>query len=404
MAQSAPQMPDIAPDAAPPPLMDNYAYQDVTFVRGEGCRIWDDRGRAYLDFMGGVGSLSLGHAHPGLTRVISHQIKTLAMASGAFHTPPRTGLARALVAHCCADRVCFANSGTEAVEGALKLARRWSYQNKGPQAVNFIAFSKAYHGRSYGALSVTQKAHDDPSFGPYLPGVAFAPFNDLGATEALADADTTAAIIVEPLQGDGGLDAADPAFLHGLRALADARRIPLIFDEVQCGMGRLGTLFAHEAFGVEPDIVAISKALGGGVPIGAFLAKEAFAQVLTPGTHGSTAAGSALTCAAALEVINTLTSPGFLANVRAHGAQLREGLEAIARDAPGVVRAKGMGLMQGLELADDPAPVRRAILDAGLVTTQAGARVIRLLPPLVVTQGEIAEALDILRGVLVPCG
>lgn len=375
--------------------MDNYAYQDVVFVRGEGRRMWDAAGKAYLDCMGGMGSVSLGHGHPAVMRALTEQAARLTMSSSAFHTTPRTDCARFLVEHSCADRVCFANSGTEAVEAALKLARKWAYETKGPRANRFITFDGAYHGRSYGALSVTQKSRHDAFFGPYLPGVDFAPFGDLAAVYELAG-DETAAIIIEPLQGDGGLHAADTALLAGLRAICDARDIALIFDEVQCGTGRMGTLFAYEHFGVEPDIIAVSKALGGGFPIGAMLARERFAQHFTPGVHGSTAAGSPLACAVALAVLETIAAPGFLEGVRACGAQLHAGLEAIARES-NALQARGIGLMQGLDVGPDGevGALRRALLEAGLVTTQAGASVVRFLPPLTVTEAEIDEALDI---------
>lgn len=382
--------------------MNNYTYQEVVFTHGQGCRLWDDKDRVYLDFMGGVGSVSLGHGAPAVLRALREQSAKLLMASGAFHTAPRTELAQRLIetAGLGPSSVCFANSGTEAVEGAMKLARKWAYETKGPHANGFLAFTKAYHGRSFGAASITEKALKHPFFGPYLPGVRFAPFNDLEATKALITSDL-AAIIIEPLQGDGGLDAATPAFLRGLRDLADAHNIALIFDEVQCGMGRLGTLFAYETFGVAPDMVTISKALGGGVPIGALIAKEKFAVHFTPGVHGSTLAGNPLCCAVALAVLGEMAKPGFLKNVRERGVQLKAGLESLAQRYPTKIKAaKGQGLMQGLDVVGDNTALRSALMEAGLVTTSAGESVVRFLPPLIVSEAEVAEALTLLEGVL----
>ncbi|HBH26049.1 MAG TPA: hypothetical protein DDX54_01400 [Rhodospirillaceae bacterium] len=386
------------------PLMNNYTYQDRTLVRGEGACVWDDAGRAYLDFMAGVGSLSLGHAAPAVLKALRDQAPRLMAVSGAFHTGPRTDLARFLVDHSFADRVCFANSGTEAVEAALKLARAWAYAEKGPESHTFLAFTNAYHGRSYGAVSVTEKSQKHPFFAPYLPGVRFAPFNNLAGTEAMIGPDV-AAIIVEPLQGDGGLIAAEAEFLRGLRHLADRHDIALIFDEVQCGSGRLGTLFAYETFGVEPDMVTMSKAMGGGYPIGALLARERFARHFTPGTHGSTLAGAPLACAVSLAVLEAMAAPGLLKNVRDRGAQLHAGLSALVERHPArALSARGMGLMQGIEVCGDANALRRALMEAGLMATTAGESVIRLLPPLTVTQAEVDEALGILDGVLGAAG
>ncbi len=384
-----------------PPLMDNYTFQPIALARGKGCRVWDESGKQYLDFTGGMATAALGHAHPAMIEALTRQAGTLIMCPASYLTAPRVACAQTLVNNSCFDKVFFCNSGTEAVEAALKLARKWAYETKGVQANEIIAFRNAFHGRTYGALAVTEKSLHQPYFAPHLAGVHFAPFNDLAAVEALISA-KTAAIIVEPVQGEGGLTPAHQEFLQGLRTLCDTHNVALIFDEIQCGMGRLGTLFAYESFGVEPDMVTLAKGLASGVPIGALVAKEHFAKHFTTGSHGTTFGGNPLSCAVSCAVMGEMLGAGFLDNVRARGAQLREGLEALATKYPDkITRVCGMGLMIGFDTPLDNGKLRAALQKAGLLTTQAGASVLRLTPPLIVSEAEVMEALEVIDATLV---
>lgn len=415
-------------------LMNTYARQPVAFVRGRGARLQDDSGREYLDFVAGIAVNVLGHAHPRLAAALADQAATLIHTSNLYRIPLQEALADALVRRSFAVEAFFCNSGTEAVEAAIKLARKWWRQKHGetaaaaagasaagttsahtggpPPAPRVLTFEKAFHGRTLGALAATgSRKYLDP-FLPELPGFVQVPYGDLaaagaavsaaeaGSTRASKAAGATCAILVEPVQGEGGVRPAPDGFLQGLRALADEVGALLIFDEVQCGMGRTGTLFAYEHWGVEPDVMTLAKGLGGGVPIGAVLAGPRAAGTLAPGDHGSTFGGNPLACRAALEVLAVLEDEQLLEAARARGAELRAGLEALAARHATVREVRGLGLMQALQLDRPGADLVTLCRERGLLVNCTDTDVLRLLPPLVVTADEVREALTILDDAL----
>lgn len=384
-------------------FMHNYALNRMVPERADGCWQFDTEGRKYLDFAAGIAVASLGHNSPVIRKAIMDQLDTgLLICPATYATLPRVEAAEALVAGSCFDKVFFCNSGAEANEGAMKLARKWAYESKGPQAVEFVSFHNAFHGRTFGAVSLTEKSLHHPFFAPYLPGVKFATFNDIASVRALVSEKTTAAVFVEPVQGEGGLVPADPAFMKALRALCDERNVALVLDEVQTGIGRLGAFMAYERFGIEPDIATWAKGIGGGFPVGAFAAKERFAIHMTQDVHGTTYGGNPLACAVVRAVLATVNRPDFLSHINEMGESLGKGLEDIQRAFPEVVAGvRGLGLMWGIEVgAERVGPMRRALQEGGLLTTQAGGKVVRLTPPLTVAAEEIDEALRILRGVV----
>lgn len=382
-------------------FMHNYALNDMVPERAEGCWQIDTQGRRYLDFAAGIAVASLGHNAPAVRRAIEDQLDTgLLICPATYATRPRVEAAEALVAASCFDKVFFCNSGAEANEGAMKLARKWAYEVKGPQATEFISFHNAFHGRTFGAVSLTEKSLHHPFFAPYLPGVRFATFNAIDSVRALVS-EKTAAVFVEPVQGEGGLIPADPGFMQALRALCDAHRIALVFDEIQTGMGRLGTLMAYERFGIEPDIATWAKGIGGGFPVGAFAAKEAFAEHMTHDVHGTTFGGNPLACAVVRAVVAEIGRPDFLTHVNAMGERLGRGLQDLKASCPAILGVRGLGLMWGVEIGEERVrETRKALQAEGLLTTQAGKSVVRLTPPLTVTAPEIDAAVGILGRVL----
>jgi len=378
-------------------LMQTYRRADIVLARGDGVYLFDTDGRRYLDFMSGIAVAALGHADPDVTAAVAQQAATLTHVSNLFHTIPQVGLARRLVTHSFADRVFFTNSGAEAIEGALKFARKWA-RGRGPGKHEIVAFSGSFHGRTMGALSVTYKAAYREPFAPLVPGVCFAPFNDLDAAAAVIS-DATCAVLVEPVQGEGGIHAATPAFLRGLRALCNQHGALLIFDEIQCGLGRTGRLWAHEAAGVTPDIMTLAKPLANGLPIGAILLTEDVAAAVGPGEHGSTFAGGPVVCRAGEVVFDRVSDPAFLAAVAANGEYLRERLRALA--SPLVVEVRGEGLLVGVELKTAVAPILAAARQRGLLVINAGDNTLRIAPPLIVTRDHIDAAVAILGECLV---
>ena len=375
-------------------LMQTYRRADVVLERGEGVYLYDTDGKRYLDFMSGIAVAALGHADPEVTAAVAEQAATLTHVSNLYHTIPGVGLARRLVTHSFADRVFFTNSGAEAIEGALKFARKWARTRAGEGKHEIVAFGGSFHGRTMGALSVTYKAIYREPFAPLVPGVCFAPFNDLDAARALMS-DATCAVIVEPVQGEGGIHAATPEFLRGLRALCDQHQALLIFDEIQCGLGRTGRLWAHEASGVVPDIMTLAKPLANGLPIGAILLTEEVAAAVGYGEHGSTFAGGPLVTRVAQVVFDRVSDPAFLAAVTENGAYLRARLRDL--NSPLVVEVRGSGLLIGVELNTAVAPVVAAAREAGLLIINAGETILRIAPPLIVTRDHIDEAVAILR-------
>ena len=380
-------------------VMNTYGRQPLVLVRGEGCRVWDDEGREYLDFVAGLAVCNLGHAHPAIARAASEQLGRLVHVSNIYYTTPMVELAEELVCLSFADRVFFCNSGAEAMEGAIKLSRRYASQRFGPQRHKFVCMENSFHGRTLGALSATGQQKFWQGFAPLLPGFEFVPFNDLAALEKVAD-DSVCAIILEPVQGEGGVNLAAAEYLAAVRQLCDDRGILLVFDEVQCGLGRTGRLFAHEHSGVTPDIMALAKALAGGLPMGALLATEAAAQGFVPGTHASTFGGGPVIAAAAKASLGILCDPHFLAAVREKGCYLQEKLQELQSRFPVIEEIRGVGLMWGLQLSHDGGPVVTACRERGLLVNCTQGNVIRLLPPLIVEQGELDRGVKILSQAL----
>ena len=384
-------------------LVGNYAPQPIALVRGEGCWLYDAEDNRYLDFMGGIATAALGHANPKLRAALEAQAAKLWHVSNLYTTEPQVGLAERLTAHSFAESVYFCNSGAEANEAALKLARK-HHRDRGDDRFEIIAFEGAFHGRTLFTVSATGTPAYWKGFEPLVPGIHHAPWCDEAAVRALLS-EKTAAILIEPMQGEGGLRTPEPGFLARLRELADENGCLLIFDEVQVGMGRTGTLFAHEQENVIPDVMTLAKALGGGIPIGAMCTTRELAKALVPGTHASTFGGNPLACAVAGAVVDELVDGGVLDHAKAMGERLCDGLDAIAKEAgPGKVReARGRGLLRGLALVDPPAKTIEDCRDRGLLVISAGDNVLRLAPPLIISAEEIDQGLAILRNVLLEC-
>ncbi len=382
-------------DGAARYLMQTYARQPISIVRGRGTKVYDLEGREYIDFVGGIAVNILGHGHPDLVHAIQRQAAQLIHTSNLYYTEPQVKLARMLVDHSFADRVFFCNSGAEANEAAIKLARRYSYDKYGAGRHEIITMTNSFHGRTMATITATGQEKVQKGFEPLMPGFDYAPFNDFGAIEGMVN-EKTAAIMLEPIQGEGGVHVANRPYLKNLRELCTQKDILLVFDEVQTGMGRTGTLFAYEQLGVEPDIMTLAKGLGGGMPIGACLATEPVAAVFTPGTHASTFGGNPLACAAALAVCRVLLEGPVLDQAKRMGEYLAKEL-ADCKERYRVVRdVRGLGLLQGLELEIDAKAVVADCLARGVLVNATSERVLRFVPPLVITQGEIDTLIETL--------
>ncbi len=369
-------------------------------VRGSGCTLYDDGGAAYTDFLAGIAVNALGYSHPAITKAITQQAQSLLHSCNYFYNEPQARLAQLLCQNTCADKVFFANSGAEANEAAIKLARAY-YHKKGEYRYGIISASNSFHGRTLATLTATAQPKYQLPFTPLPEGFSYVPYGNL---EALADAITphTAAVMLEPIQGEGGVIEAGSAYLKAVRSLCDELGVLLIFDEVQCGMGRTGFLFAHQLYGVEPDIFTSAKALGGGVPIGAVLAKD-FCCAFAPGDHGSTFGGNPLACAAGVAVMETMTQPGFLESVRQKGGLLKQSLRALQAACPEtILEVRGQGLMVGVEFAPNLAvkQVQLNLLEKGFIVGTAGRNTMRLVPPLVISIEEINRLLQALAAFL----
>lgn len=378
-------------------VMETYKRLGIAPTSGKGSWLFDDEGNRYLDFIAGIATNSLGHAYPALVRAIQEQSEKLIHCSNLYEVPIQGEVAAMLTAATDFDRVFFCNSGTESVEAAMKLARKYALANHGPHKHEILTFSKSFHGRTYGGLTATAQPALQSGFGPMLPGVVHAPFGDLEAANELVGPQT-AAILVEPIQGEGGVNVAPEGFLEGLRELCDRHGALLIFDEVQTGAGRTGHLYAYQNTGVVPDVLTSAKGLGGGFPVGALLAKEEYAA-LGPGNHGSTFGGNPLAMAAVKAVLGVVTDPTFLEEVRFKGAVLKNALEKLAERVPGA-EVRGEGLLVGFDLGD-PDLAREVFehcLKEGVLVNLVGGTTIRLAPPLTVTRTEVRAALDTFRG------
>ena len=374
------------------PLMPVYPRCGVRPVRGEGAYLIGEQGERYLDFASGIAVNCLGHGHPALVKAISEQAATLMHVSNLYGSPQGEHFAQRLVDCSFADTVFFTNSGAEAVECALKTARRYHYANGAPERHKIISFGNAFHGRTLGTISATNQPKMRDGFEPLLPGFEVVPFNDLAAAQAAID-DSTAGFLVEPIQGEGGVLPATAEFLGGLRQLCDEHGLLLILDEVQCGYARTGKMWAYESYGIEPDIMAVAKGIGGGFPLGACLATEEAAKGMVIGTHGSTYGGNPLAMAVGEAVLNVIQEPGFLENVRAMGERIRAGLEQMIPNHDHLFDSvRGTGLMLGLRLKSDSRAFVAHLRDNhGLLTVSAGDNVVRVLPPLVIDESHVSD-------------
>lgn len=377
-------------------ILQTYKRPEFVLERGEGVYLYDSEGRKYLDFTAGIAVNALGYGDPEILAAIDEQSKKLIHASNLYHTIPHAKLARLLVESSFADRVFFCNSGTEAVEGALKFARKWARHKNFEDKHCIVAFSGSFHGRTFGALSVTAREKYREPFEPLVPGVSFATFNDVDSARAAIN-EKTCAVIVEPVQGEGGVNLAEKDFLEALRQLCDEKDALLIFDEVQCGLGRTGYLWAYQYYGVLPDIMTLAKPLGGGLPIGAVLLTEKVAESLSVGDHGSTFAANPLICSVAQVVFKRVSDGAFLASVREKGQYLQAKLEALQAEGLPIEQVRGRGLIWGLQTPLKAADVLAAGYEEGIIIASAGDNVIRLVPPLIVEREHIDRLIASLR-------
>lgn len=385
-------------EAAGQAVMNTYSRFPVVLEKGEGVYVYDAAGKKYLDFVAGIAVNCLGHGHKGLTEAISAQAKEMIHVSNLYWTKPQMRLAKRLTDNSCFDKAFFCNSGAEAVEGALKMARKYAHK-KNSGRYEIIAMENSFHGRTYGAVSATGQYKYQKELDPLLPGILHVPFNDIDALKN-AVSTKTCAIMLEPIQGEGGVNPAKVEYLKTISELCAKEDILLIFDEVQCGAGRTGKLFAYDVFGVEPDIVAMAKGLAGGVPIGALLAKEAAAAAFAPGDHASTFGGNPLACAAANAVLDELLENDLLEHVQDVGKHLRQRLLNMQKKISVIEDVRGVGLLQGIQLTAEASAVVKKCMEAGLMILNAGTHVIRFVPPLIIQKEQIDEGLGILENVL----
>jgi len=381
-------------------MMKTYRRPPEVFTHGRGCRLYDSEGRAYLDFLAGIAVNATGYAHPRMVRVIRREAGRATHVSNLFHNPYQAPLARKLAEWSGLDRIFFSNSGSEAIEGALKLARAYAHAKSGVQLkTRFLALEGSFHGRTMGALSITSTAKYREPFAPLIPGVEFVKFNDLADLEAKFD-DTVCAIVIEPIQGEGGVNVLTDEFWSRARSLTTHYGAALIADEIQSGLGRTGRKFAYQKFSSLPDIVTVAKPLAGGLPLGAFIASEEFASALHPGLHGSTFGGGPLVCASALEFLTLMEEEDLLANVRERGVELRVGLENLAAKFSFIREIRGEGLIIGIDLSVEGGPFVAEALRRGLLINCTHDHIIRLLPPFIIRRQDVAEFLSKFETVL----
>lgn len=388
-------------------VMNTYGRFPLTLDRGKGCRLWDTNGKEYLDFVAGIATCTLGHAHPALVETVTKQIQKLHHVSNLYYIPEQGQLAKWIVDHSCADKVFFCNSGAEANEAAIKLIRKYAHTVLDFLEQPVILTAKAsFHGRTLATITATGQPKYQQDFNPLVPGFEYIPYNDIEAVEnAIADLDEgnrrVAAVMLEPLQGEGGVRPGDIEYFLRLRKVCDENNILLVFDEVQVGVGRSGKLWGYENLGVEPDVFTSAKGLAGGIPIGAMMCKK-FCDVLSPGTHASTFGGNPLACASALTVLQTIEKDNILQNVQARGEQLRTRLRAITKKYPHLfVEVRGWGLINGMELSAETdltsMDIVKMAMECGLLLAPAGPKVLRFVPPLIVNEMEIDQAADLLE-------
>jgi len=381
-------------------IVKNYGRYPIVAARGKGCRLWDADGKEYLDFLAGIAVNNLGHCHPRVVEALRKQAGELIHCSNLYHIPPQIELAELLCENSFAEKAFFCNSGAEANEAAIKLARKYSREKYGPERFEIITASESFHGRTMATLSATGQEKIQRFFDPLLHGFTHVPYDDAEALEK-AITSRTCAVMLEPIQGESGVNVPSSDYFREIRRICDKNSVLLIFDEVQVGMGRTGHLFAYEHFGVEPDIMTLAKALAGGAPIGAMLTRDEFAAAFTPGSHGSTFGGNPLVTAAAVAAVTTITEDGFLGHVLEMGDYLRSRLGELAGRYPFVTEVRGIGLMVGMGLSIPGADIIRKGHERGLLLNCTHDTVLRFVPPLVVTKDEIDEMMMILDGILV---
>ncbi|MEM9484914.1 MAG: aspartate aminotransferase family protein [Cyanobacteria bacterium P01_F01_bin.116] len=384
-------------------VMTTYGRFPLALTRGAGCRVWDDQGNEYLDFVAGIATCTLGHAHPVMVEAVTQQIQTLHHVSNLYYIPEQGALAQWLTEHSCADRVFFCNSGAEANEGAIKLARKYGHTELGIEEPIIITANASFHGRTLATITATGQPKYQKNFSPLVPGFHYVPFNDVEALESAianlnANGPRVAAVLLEALQGEGGVNPGNVQYFKRVRELCDQYKMLLILDEVQVGVGRTGKIWGYENLGIEPDVITAAKGLGGGVPIGAMLCKSS-CDVLKPGDHASTYGGNPFVCGVALAVCNTLESDNLMANASARGQQLRQGLLKLVDAYPNLFeQVRGWGLINGLVLKADASlkslDIVKAATQEGLLLVPAGPGVIRFVPPLIVSVAEVNEAIE----------
>jgi acetylornithine/N-succinyldiaminopimelate aminotransferase len=371
-------------------------------VRGEGMYLVDADDKRYLDFGSGIAVSALGHSHPRLVSVLKNQGDRLLHLSNLYFSQPQIDLARMLVEHSFGKKVFLCNSGTEAIEAAIKFSRKWASKTA-KDKFHVLSFYKGFHGRTYGALSATAQQQFHDGFGPMLEGFHYADLNDIAAARLVLDKHNFSTIIVEPVQGEGGVNIASQEFLAFLREYATGHGIALVFDEIQCGMGRTGKLWCYEHYGITPDILAAAKPLGGGLPLGAVICTEAIATAISPGNHGTTFGGNPLACALGCELLSIVSKPAFLKRVTEAGERVQKGLRSLAEKHSFIKDIRGKGLLIGVELAFDPKPIIPLCKERGLLLIKAEHNTVRFMPPLIVEEADINAALSIFDEVLTSC-
>ncbi len=380
-------------------IINTYGARKIAFVRGEGAKLWDADGREYLDFFAGIAVVNLGHCHPEVTEAVCVQARKLVHVSNLYYIEPQVELAALLCQHSFADRWFFCNGGAEANEAAIKIARRYWYE-KGQFKPTILAAHQSFHGRTLATITATGQPKYQKGFEPLMPGISHVAFSDMDALRAALTPDV-GAVLLEPIQGEGGVRMPDEDYLKQVRELCTEKKVLLIFDEVQTGLGRTGKLFAHEHYGVTPDIMTLAKGLGNGVPIGAMGCTEEASSGFTPGMHACTFGGNPLSTAAAVATIKALTKPGFIEQAAAIGEYLFAGLRGLAKKHNQIVDVRGKGLMVGIEMKDAVAGLVGKLIDAGIVCGPAGPNVLRFIPPLIITKDDVdrvVKTLDALLG------
>ncbi|KJS17884.1 MAG: acetylornithine aminotransferase [Peptococcaceae bacterium BRH_c4b] len=380
-------------------VMHTYGRIPLALVRGEGARVWDAEGREYLDFVGGLAVCSLGHCHPAVTQAIAAQARTLMHVSNLYHIEPQARLAKVLVENSCAGKVFFCNSGAEANEAAIKLARKYAKKNLGPDKYEIITALKSFHGRTLATITATGQTKYQQGFEPLPQGFKYVPFNDLNALKE-AVGPHTCAVMLEPVQGEGGVYEVTPEYLTGVKEICRQQGLLLIYDEVQCGLGRTGKFLAYQHYGVEPDIFTLAKALGGGFPIGAMLARENAASAFSPGDHASTFGGNPLACAAGLAAMDQMLNRGVVDNAARVGEYFKNKLALLSGRYKFISEVRGRGLLLGVELSVDGREAVVRCQDRGLLINCVNNNVLRFIPPLIITEKDVDAALEILTGVL----